>query len=546
MPRFTSSPPIPRLLAHPRLIRVGHCLAGSCLLMTAMAGATTSDDAALHCHPIQRIEARQLLSDGRQVAAPDGLAADLARATGTLPDCMTAEDIRAVMRRWQDALIERGWATSRVLAPPQDMASGVLELLVLPGQVGRIRTEPADARILLGAMLPLKPGDLLDLRVLEQAVENLRRLPTVEAKILMHPGDAPGVSNLEVHWSQDKPWRLVLGADNSGSRETGRYQGSTTLALDNPLAISDRLQFTGTRDLGGGIDRRRGNRSASLHYSAPVGYWLLNLDASRQRHHQNVVGATTDYSYNGQSRQQELGVARTLRRTGNGQTRWTAGVFARQSENFIDDTEIEVQRRRVGGWKTGLRHEEQFGAFKLVGQLQYRRGTRALGGQPAPEEAYGEGSHFFRVWNSSLQLDGATRWAGLTWTYQGEWRRQIHRSPLTQQDRFSLGGQTTVRGFDGEQTLAAERGWLVRQEMGVGAQDSAHQAFVAFDQGRVSGPSAQWLAGQALAGMALGVRGRWTGAGSWTYELSAGRPLRKPDALRTAPVAWAFSLQTEF
>lgn len=499
-----------------------------------------------HCHPIRRIEARQLLSDGRQVTAPDGLAADLARATGTPPDCMTAEDIRAVMRRWQDTLIEQGFATSRVLAPPQDMTSGVLELLVLPGQVGSIRTEPADARILLGAMLPLGPGDPLDLRVLEQAVENLRRLPTVEAQILMHPGDAPGVSDLEVQWSQDKPWRLVLGADNSGSRETGRYQGSATLALDNPLALSDRLQFTGTRDLGGGIDRRRGNRSASLHYSAPVGYWLLNLDASRQRHHQNVVGATTDYSYNGQSRQQELGVSRTLRRSGSGQTRWTAGVFARQSENFIDDTEIEVQRRRVGGWKMGLRHEEQLGALKLVGQLLHRRGTKVLGGQPAPEEAYGEGSHFFRVWSSSLQLDGAARWAGLAWTYQGEWRRQIHRTPLTQQDRFSLGGQTTVRGFDGEQTLAAERGWLLRQEVGVGAQDSAHQGFVAFDQGRVSGPSAQWLGGQALAGMALGLRGRWTGTGRWTYELSAGRPVRKPDALRTAPVAWAFSLQTEF
>lgn len=516
---------------------------GMFFILSASASAAPQGP---RCHPVQQVEARQLLSDGRRAEAPVGLAASLTHSTGTLPDCMTAEDIRAVMRRWQDALMERGWATSRVLVPPQDLSSGVLQLLVLPGQVGTIRTEPQDARILLGAVLPLAPGDPLDLRVLEQAVENLRRLPTVEARILMHPGNAPGVSDLEVHWSQDKPWRLVLGADNSGSRETGRYQGSTTLALDNPLAISDRLQFTGTRDLGGGIDRRRGNRSASLHYSAPVGYWLLNLDASRQRHHQNVTGATTDYSYNGRSQQQELGVARTLWRSGAGQSRWSAGLFARQSENFIDDTEVEVQRRRVGGWKAGWRHEQQLGAFKLVGHLQYRRGTHALGGQPAPEEAYGEGSHFFRVWNGSLQIDGATRWAGLAWTWQGEWRRQIHHTPLTQQDRFSLGGQTSVRGFDGEQTLAAERGWLVRQEMGVGPQDSAHLGFVAFDQGRVSGPSAQWLAGQALAGMALGVRGRWAGDVSWTYELSAGRPLRKPELLTTAPVAWAFSLQTEF
>lgn len=486
------------------------------------------------------------MTDGSRGELPPRLSGIIAATPGARRDCFAAEDIRAVMRQWQDALVQQGWATARVLAPPQDVTSGVLELLVLPGQVGSIRTEPRDARIRMGAVLPLAPGDPLDLRALEQAVENLRRLPTVQARILMQPGDAPGVSDLEVHWSQEKPWQLILGADNSGSRETGRYQGNLTLALDNPLAISDRLEFTGMRDLGGGIDRRRGNRSARVHYSAPAGHWLLNLEASHQRHHQSVTGATTDYTYHGRSRQQELGMARTLLRTGSGQTRWTGGVFARQSENFIDDMEVEVQRRRVGGWKTGLRHEEQLGAFRLEGHLEYRRGTRALGGQPAPEEAYGEGSHFFRVWNGRLQLDGTTRWADLSWTYRGEWRRQVHRTPLTQQDRFALGGQSTVRGFDGEQTLAAERGWLIRQEIGVGSQDSPHQVFVAFDQGRVSGPSAQWLAGQGLAGMALGVRGRWSGAGNWTYELMAGHPVRKPEALRTAPVAWLFSVQTEF
>ncbi len=39
--------------------------------------------------------------------------------------------------------------------------------------------------------------------------------------------------------------------------------------------------------------------------------------------------------------------------------------------------------------------------------------------------------------------------------------------PLITQDRFSIGGRYTVRGFDGETTLIGERGWLLRNDLGL-------------------------------------------------------------------------------
>ncbi len=38
--------------------------------------------------------------------------------------------------------------------------------------------------------------------------------------------------------------------------------------------------------------------------------------------------------------------------------------------------------------------------------------------------------------------------------------------PLTQQDKLSIGGRYTVRGFDGELSLSGEKGWLWRNELG--------------------------------------------------------------------------------
>ncbi|WP_423739714.1 ShlB/FhaC/HecB family hemolysin secretion/activation protein [Cupriavidus basilensis] len=61
----------------------------------------------------------------------------------------------------------------------------------------------------------------------------------------------------------------------------------------------------------------------------------------------------------------------------------------RQSNNYIDDTEIEVQRAAPAAGSWGLTHREYFGASTLDATLAYRRGTGAFGAMAAPEEGCG-------------------------------------------------------------------------------------------------------------------------------------------------------------
>ncbi|WP_436295289.1 ShlB/FhaC/HecB family hemolysin secretion/activation protein, partial [Variovorax sp. LjRoot178] len=87
--------------------------------------------------------------------------------------------------------------------------------------------------------------------------------------------------------------------------------------------------------------------------------------------------------------------------------------FRRSARNFINDTEIEVQRRVTGGWELGLAHREFIGQATLDANLAYRRGTGAFGALPAPEEAFGEGTSRFRLVSAELGLNGATLWPSL-------------------------------------------------------------------------------------------------------------------------------------
>jgi hemolysin activation/secretion protein len=99
-----------------------------------------------------------------------------------------------------------------------------------------------------------------------------------------------------------------------------------------------------------------------------------------------------------------------------------------------------------------------------------------------------------------------------------------------------------VRGFDGEATLAADSGWLMRHDLGWQIQ-SAVEGYFGLDHGRVSGPSSVLLAGTKLTGMVLGLRGAvGRGSGLWGYDVFVGRPLSQPEGFPDPSVNGGFQL----
>lgn len=470
------------------------------------------------------------------LAGPDGDDAPQGR-------CLGAQGVALLIQRAQDALIAQGFVTSRVLAPPQDLSAGQLLLQVLPGRIARIRLTRPDDRANLSPALPMAEGDVLQLRDVEQALENLKRVPTAEVDIQIEPGQAPATSDLVLSWSQSKPWRLNLSFDDNGSDSSGKYQGSATLSFDHPLKLNDLFYLTLSRDLGGGEPGRRGTRGFAAHYSVPLGYWLLAFNASRNRFFQTVTGATQDYIYSGVSSSQNIQLSQLFHRDAVSKSSWSVKAFARQSKNFIDDTEVEVQRRRVGGFELGLEHKTQWGPVRVEGNLSYKRGTRAFGANEAPEERFGEGTHRFKLWAADAQWSAPLTVGGQRWLYRGSWRWQHNRSALTPQDRFSIGGRHTVRGFDGTSVLLAERGWISRNELSTASPLPGQHFYVALDHGQVAGPSARNLLGQRLTGFALGLRGR---VGALNYDVFVGTPVRKPAGFRTANTTYGFGLSASF
>jgi len=494
------------------------------------------------CFPIQRIALEGELADHFRWSLRAADPSD-DPATGR---CLGTGGVDIVIKRMQNAIIARGYVTTRILAAPQDLKTGTLTLTVVPGRINAIRFASEEGRMpALWNALAVGPGDLLNLRDIEQALENLQRVPTATVDIQIAPPkegaqDKPGESDLVISWAQRAPVRVSLTLDDAGSQSTGKLQAGATLSLDNLAGLSDLFYVNAGKSVFNGSDR--GTDSWSTHYSVPLGWWLLGANASEYDYRQTVAGAYESYEYSGSSRNAELRLTRMLFRNAHAKTSMHARGWYRESDNFIDDTEILVQRRRMAGWELGIAHRHFIGKATLDANLAYRRGTGAFNALQAPEEGFGEGTARGKVVTADAQLTVPMQWGRQALRYTGSWRAQWNRSRLVPQDRFSIGGRYTVRGFDGELSLTGERGWLLRNELAV-AMGGGVESFVAVDHGQVGGPSTEWLLGDRLTGMALGLRG---GSRHVQWEGFVGSPLHKPDGFQTAYTTFGMNLGVSF
>jgi hemolysin activation/secretion protein len=224
--------------------------------------------------------------------------------------------------------------------------------------------------------MPANPGDLLNLRDIEQALENFKRVPTAEADIQIEPASSEdatiGESDVVIAWKQAVPLRLTLSADDSGTKATGKYQGSATLSYDNALTLNDLFYLSFNHDLDGKGDSH-GTRGYSAHYSVPFGYWLLGLTTNSYYYHQSVAGVNQSYLYSGESENSDIRLSRLIYRDAVRKTTVSLRGWLRTSNNAIDDTEVQVQRRRMAGWELGVSHREFMRLAVLDVALSYRQ-----------------------------------------------------------------------------------------------------------------------------------------------------------------------------
>ncbi|WP_322063516.1 ShlB/FhaC/HecB family hemolysin secretion/activation protein, partial [Paraburkholderia tropica] len=168
----------------------------------------------------------------------------------------------------------------------------------------------------------------------------------------------------------------------------------------------------------------------------------------------------------------------------------------------------------------GATDRHYFGSAQFDGTLAYRQGIGGLGATPDP---YIDGPTYrfhMAVLDANLSVPFAI--ANQPFRYVTTFHGQFTNDTLFYIDDLTIGSRYTVRGFDGETMLAAERGFYWRNELQWPVLQTGQTLYAGIDYGRVLGPNTAALAGTQLAGAVIGIRGgvptKYVGV---TYDLFA-------------------------
>ncbi|WP_310697029.1 ShlB/FhaC/HecB family hemolysin secretion/activation protein [Marinospirillum sp.] len=437
--------------------------------------------------------------------------------------CISQKSLSDLVKNINKIILSKGYVTSRLGLPEQNLSSGQLLLALFPGKVDKV-ISGENYIPLWQTAFPIRQNDILNIRAMEQGLEQMKRLPTQDVTMEIQPADETGYSNINLDIDKKIPFILSLSIDDSGSENTGYYQGGVNLTWDNPLFLQDQLSFGLNQAVEN--DSKDSTRSNNIYYSIPYGYWLIELSHNQFDYHQLISGSTQDFMSSGEGIDNKFDIIKTVYRSNKSRINLFSGLTFRKRHNYINDTEVKVQQRRLTHVQLGIRQRAYFNKGLMNLSFEINQGTDWLDAekrQPGKKSPNPE----YTIWKTSISFNHSFNLETQRVSFLSNWKAQWASTPIYSLDWFSVGGRYSVRGFDGNNNLGGEKGWQTRNELSWFINKSQHSLFWAVDVGGVYGKGSDGLDQNWLSGIAMGLRGQlW----KFRYDAFIAQPVSYPES----------------
>ena len=460
---------------------------------------------------------------------------------------VTVSDITNIRNAFQRKLLDKGYVTSQVYIPEQNLNAGTLQFMVMPGRVEDIRYSASSAHGPWRTAFSVRPGDILNIRDVEQGLEQMKRVSSQSVTMKLLPGTAVGTSIIELSIKQDKPVHGSISFDNSGLESIGVYQGSFTTSFDQVFRANDTFTMSLSGDLSGS-GSIKGTRAAGLNYVIPHGKDTFSLSFSKSRYHQTIQSNPYDFTYSGKSTTMKAKWNHVWSRTQREKRAFDISISTRHNHRFINDMEMPVQALRTTSMEFGVSNRKYIGNATLYSRLGFQWGIGALGAQPEHKASVAMGGPTSRYHMWLVDVDYRKpfimghRPASFTSSFHGQWVQGGKR--VYSVDTINIGNRYSIYGFDGEYTLMGDSGWYVRNEVSSVIPRLNTEVYLGLDVGAVYGKSTESLVGKTIAGTALGVRGNYSSG--LLFDAFVSTPLYKPQGYHTKKFYSGFTVGYRF
>lgn len=222
----------------------------------------------------KKIELKQLRLNGARVYPQATL---LALAGWHGPASLTLAELRGMAAQISAHYRKNGYFLAQAYLPAQDIADGVVTIVILEGEYGQIsvRNSAGVADGLVNSLLEgLAKGDTVAIAPLENRMLLLSDIAGVTVKSTLAPGASVGASDLIVELAPGPRVSGNIDADNQGNRYTGANRFGATVQVNNPTGSGDVIKLRAMSSFDG-------LRYGRLAYQLPLGRFTAGTAYSR-------------------------------------------------------------------------------------------------------------------------------------------------------------------------------------------------------------------------------------------------------------------------
>ncbi|MCB5247078.1 MAG: ShlB/FhaC/HecB family hemolysin secretion/activation protein [Candidatus Cloacimonetes bacterium] len=406
-----------------------------------------------------RITVKRIVIDGATLIPTDQLHALVADREG---QTLSLAELEYLAQRIAEHYRAKGWYV-RVYLPQQDVTDGTVHIQIVEGRFGGISllNQPKRANALVVQNIithRIQEGAHLSAKDLERGLLIANDLPGIQATGTLQSGSQEGLADLAVQ-VHDKPiFAADIGANNFGSRSTGRAQLVGGLSLNNLSGIGDQASLR--------LLAAEHTYSANAGYSLPIGYSGLRLGATLSTLDYKLAKEYSNLNAKGKAHTGGLNASYPLIRQTNHNLYITTGYeHRRYNDDMLGNS---LHRHRINAFTFGLNGDmrDQWGQGGVTwGGVQLHSGQMTIkdiaNGDKAQDAATTRthGGYNKLTWNLSRLQNLAPGWA-----VQANLSGQFADKNLASSEQFSLGGPYQVRAYPGNEGTGSQ-GALIQLEL---------------------------------------------------------------------------------
>lgn len=451
-----------------------------------------------------------------------------------LAPCMGVGQINHLLATITAIYVEQGYIASRPYLLSAPAAGQSLDIMIDEGYIESIELADQSLPVSLGGAFPHMLGQPLNLRDLEQGLDQLNRLRSIDLTADIAPGSQPGASRiiLRSRTAGQSRWALGLGMDNLGSASTGRDRNSVSLSVDSPLQLNDLLSLSASDTLNQGD---RYSRNASLYYAIPYGYWTYSAFASHAEYRAPFkLPSATLYS-TGITDQLSLRADRVLWRDQSRQLSANLQLAHKDVDSYLENVRLGIQSPTLTVAEAGL---NLFWLDRAVWNLDftYSQGLRWLGADDDANHAVNNlPKAQFRKYRAGLSQWRNGQFGAQAWQWQSQLNLQYSPDPLPAIEQLLGTDDSAVRGYRVNSASAAS-GAIWRNTLRLPLRNDWPLQItprVALDNGWLKADHG--AQSQRLSGASVGLNLGWK---NLQVDVDYQRALNTPNGLQHEPETW--------